>query len=64
MASNMNERVKVTLKVFKALDCYQGMANDYFVAVVGPGIQLGNHDTKRAPRCTRLGRNFWGKELW
>ncbi|XP_060589663.1 uncharacterized protein LOC132744887 isoform X2 [Ruditapes philippinarum] len=64
MTSQFNDRVKVQLKVFKPLDCYPGGANDYFVAVVGSAIQLGNYNTKMAPRCNQVGRNFWCKDIW
>jgi hypothetical protein len=64
MTSQINDRVKVQLKVFKSLDCYPGGANDYFVAVVGSGIQLGNYNAKTAPRCNQVGRNFWCKDIW
>jgi hypothetical protein len=64
MTSTRNDKVKVQLRVFKSLECYPGGANDYFVAVVGPGIQLGNDNPEIAPRCKPIGRNVWEKDLW
>ncbi|XP_045172748.2 uncharacterized protein LOC123534527 [Mercenaria mercenaria] len=64
MTTKRNDLVKVHLRVYKPLDSYQGRSNEYFVAVVGPGLQLGNDDPNIAPRCKPVGHNYWVKDLW
>ena len=56
--------VHTRLSVKKSLQMYPGSPDDYFLAVVGPGLTLGDNDPERAPRCTPIGGNIWVRDAW
>ncbi|XP_060565426.1 uncharacterized protein LOC132724562 [Ruditapes philippinarum] len=61
MPISRKELISVQLNVYKpAREKYI----DYFLAVVGPGGQLGNEDPNIAPRCHPVGHHSWTKKLW
>ena len=64
MSHSRNDLIKVKLQVKHSLSEYPGRSRNYFLAVVGPGIQLGNENTAIAPRCRLVGNNIWEKDLW
>ncbi|XP_045210772.2 uncharacterized protein LOC123562177 [Mercenaria mercenaria] len=64
MPNQRNELVRIDLRVHKSLSEYSSRAADYFVAVTGPGLQLGYDDFSKAPRCKRVKHDLWVKKIW
>ncbi|XP_053398915.1 uncharacterized protein LOC128556929 [Mercenaria mercenaria] len=64
MSYDRKELVKVQLSVYKPIHDCPGRYKDYFVAVVGPGLQLGNEDPNNAARCNPEGHHVWTITLW
>ncbi|XP_053398403.1 uncharacterized protein LOC123552892 [Mercenaria mercenaria] len=64
MSYNRKQLVKVELSVYKPFHGCPGRYTDYLVAVVGPGLQLGNEDPDIAVRCNPVGHHFWTKTFW
>lgn len=64
MQYSRDQRVHVQLRVEKSLLEFPGNPSDYYVAVSGTGLQLGNNNPEIAPRCQLDRHNVWVKDIW